>query len=93
MRMRSTGDLGGAVAQARRDAGLTQAVLAELAGVSRRWLIELEGGKRPGAELSLVMRVAEALGMQLELQPVPQASPEAKQLGERMRAAMNYSGA
>jgi transcriptional regulator with XRE-family HTH domain len=66
--------------QARRDAGLTQAQLAERAGVSRRWIGELEAGKRPGAELSLVMRTADALGLQLSLAPKPPKDPLSDQL-------------
>jgi transcriptional regulator with XRE-family HTH domain len=90
--MKTPVSLGAALAQARIDAGLTQVELAAKAGVSRRWLGELEGGKRPGAELSLVMKTAAALGLQLELHPMPEASAEDKLLGNKMREALKARG-
>ena len=50
----------------RRDLGLTQAELATRAGVSRKWVYEFEAGK-PSAELRLILRVVDALGLTLEL--------------------------
>lgn len=50
----------------RQDLGLTQEQLAALAGVSRPWLSELEGGKA-SAEIGLVLRVVDALGLRMEL--------------------------
>lgn len=54
----------------RRRAGLSQSSLAERAGVSRRWLIELEGGKAT-AELGLVIKVIDALNLMIEIGPAP----------------------
>ncbi len=54
---------------------MSQAELAAHAGVSRKWIYEFEAGK-PNAELGLILRVMEALGLELELS-----------LGERARTA------
>ncbi|MEP9392375.1 helix-turn-helix domain-containing protein [Gordonia sp. VNQ95] len=45
----------------REDAGLSQAALAERAGVSMRWLLNFENGK-PSVDMSKVMDVYSALG-------------------------------
>ena len=66
MRLKSTRDLAAAVRGRRRDLGLTQAVLAARAGVSRKWIYEFEAGK-PAAELRLILSVLEALGLALEI--------------------------
>lgn len=50
----------------RLDLGLTQGEVAARAGVSRQWLSGLEGGKA-GAEIGLVLRVVDALGLRMEL--------------------------
>ncbi len=66
MQVRSIRDLGAVVRGRRRDLGLTQADLAVRAGVSRKWVYEFEAGK-PTAELRLVLRTLDALGLALEL--------------------------
>jgi HTH-type transcriptional regulator/antitoxin HipB len=66
MQVRSIRDLGAAVRGRRRDLGMTQAELALQAGVSRKWVYEFEAGK-PTAELRLILRVLDALGLALEL--------------------------
>ncbi len=66
MQVRSIRDLGAAVRGRRRDLGMTQAELALQAGVSRKWVYEFEAGK-PTAELRLILRVVDALGLALEL--------------------------
>ncbi len=65
-------ELGAVLRQARTDAGLTQAVLAERAGVSRPWLSELEGGKRT-AEIGKTLAVANALGLAFTVAPTPRS--------------------
>lgn len=60
-------DLGAAVRHRRRAAGLTQAALADRAGVSRQWLSGFESGKSPGAELGKVLDVLAALHLALDL--------------------------
>lgn len=57
--------IGPAVRDARKKLGLTQAEVAERAGVSRRFVSELEAGARPGAEFVRVLAVLGALERQL----------------------------
>jgi HTH-type transcriptional regulator/antitoxin HipB len=59
-------DLVAAVRGRRRQLGLSQAELASRAGVSRQWLVAFEAGK-PTVELSLVLRLLDALGLRLAL--------------------------
>lgn len=68
MAIRSIRDLAAAVRGRRKDVGMSQAQLAERAGVSRKWIYEFEAGK-PAAELSLILRVLDALDFELELAP------------------------
>jgi y4mF family transcriptional regulator len=70
MRIRNADDLGHYLRDRRRAAGLTQTDLAVRAGVSRRWLSDLEAGK-PTAEVGLVLKVIAALDMMMDLQPAP----------------------
>ena len=65
MKLRTARDIGAFVRSARQDQGISQADLAKRAEVSRRWLVTLEQGKA-GAELALVLRVFEALGVRLD---------------------------
>ncbi|WP_164194499.1 helix-turn-helix transcriptional regulator [Stenotrophomonas geniculata] len=62
--LKTTDDLGLTIRQRRRALGWDQAGLAERAGVSRQWIIEIEKGK-PRAEMHLVLRVMNALGLRL----------------------------
>jgi HTH-type transcriptional regulator / antitoxin HipB len=64
-------DLGAAVRAARRTSGLSQAALAERAGVGRQWLSRLETGSNPGAELRKVLDVLAAVGLAVTLAPPP----------------------
>jgi HTH-type transcriptional regulator/antitoxin HipB len=50
----------------RTELGISQAELADRAGVSRKWVYEFEAGK-PRAELGLLLRVLEALDLALEV--------------------------
>lgn len=60
-------DLGFGVRDARMAVGLTQAELAEKAGVSREWLNGVERGKRPRAEVGQLLDVLMALDLPLML--------------------------
>lgn len=64
----TVGQLGMEIRRLRLAAGLTQAELAERAGVSRRWLGRLERG-HTGAETGNLMRVVRALGLAVWLEP------------------------
>ena len=68
MLIRTTNDIGHLVRDQRKRQGLTQAHLATRVGVSRKWIIELESGKRT-AELALVLRTLNALKVDLDAQP------------------------
>ncbi len=61
-------DLGAAVRAARKQQGLDQLLLADLAGVSDRFVRDLEHGK-PTVQLREVLRVLDALGLTLQVQP------------------------
>jgi HTH-type transcriptional regulator/antitoxin HipB len=66
VKVRSINDLAAVVRGRRRDLGLSQAELAVRAGVSRKWIYQFEAGK-PTAELRLILRVLEALGLILDV--------------------------
>ncbi len=61
-------DLASAARGRRLELGLTQAELAERAGVSRDWVNYFERGKGT-VELALVLHLLEALGLEMELRP------------------------
>lgn len=67
--------LGAILRSARRRQGLSQTQLAERAGVSRSWLIRLEGGHR-GAELEPIFRLLSAMEIRLLLDEPSQTSAE-----------------
>jgi y4mF family transcriptional regulator len=66
MVIRTTLDLAHLVRDSRSRLGLTQAALAERAGVSRKWVVSLETGKRT-ADVSLVLRTIKALGLDMDI--------------------------
>lgn len=66
MRISTPREVGLLVKERRRELGLTQAALAELAGTSREWIRQLESGK-PTAELGLTLRTLRALGCGLDI--------------------------
>jgi HTH-type transcriptional regulator/antitoxin HipB len=66
MKIRSIRDLAALVRGRREDLGLSQAELADRAGVSRKWIYQFEAGK-PTAELRLILRVLDALGLVLDV--------------------------
>jgi len=61
-------DVGLLVRDYRRGKGLSQNELASRAGVSRRWLANLETGKST-VEIGLVLKTLEALGLVLDVSP------------------------
>ena len=60
MRMRTATDLGAFIRERRTKLGMDQVALAEKAGTSRKWLIEVEQGK-PRAEIGLILRTLKTL--------------------------------
>jgi HTH-type transcriptional regulator / antitoxin HipB len=67
MLIRTPADFGAAIRERRRQIGLDQATLAKRIGVSRQWVIGIERG-RSRAELGLVLRVLDELGIRLDTQ-------------------------
>ncbi len=65
MRIRTPADLGALIRDRRTKLGMEQRALAEKAGVSRQWIVEVEKGK-PRAEIGLLLRTIDALGIGLE---------------------------
>jgi HTH-type transcriptional regulator/antitoxin HipB len=65
MLIRTPADLGAVVRDRRKRLGLDQAELAARIGVSRQWVIGVEHG-RSRAEIGLVLRVLDDLGIRLD---------------------------
>jgi HTH-type transcriptional regulator/antitoxin HipB len=66
MRIRTSTDLGAYLRARRCELGMDQATLAEKAGTSRKWLIEVERGK-PGASIGMLLRTLRALDVAIDL--------------------------
>ncbi len=62
----STADIGDLVTYLRKQRGYSQQAFADLAGVGRRFISELESGK-PTAEIGKVLKVLTALGVDIQL--------------------------
>lgn len=72
--VRTVADIGRRVRQARKEMKMTQQRFADLAGVGRRFLIELEQGK-PSLEIGRVLAVCQAAGLKLRIVGTPDAHP------------------
>ena len=66
MRIRNAKEIGALVRENRLKLKLSQAQLAERVGVSRLWIVLLEKGKNT-AQLGLVLRTLDILGLSLEM--------------------------
>ena len=66
MRVRTATDLGAFIRERRVKLAMDQSDLAEKAGTSRKWIVEVEQGK-PRAEIGLVLRTLNVLGVSLDL--------------------------
>jgi len=64
MRIRTPADLAALIRDRRIKLALDQQSLARKVGVSRQWIVEVEKGK-PRAEIGLLLRTIDALGIQL----------------------------
>ncbi|MBC7533338.1 MAG: helix-turn-helix transcriptional regulator [Oligoflexus sp.] len=60
-------EIGAAVRNARRRLGLNQETVAGLTNVGRRFISELESGKKPTLEIGKVLQVTASLGLQFRL--------------------------
>lgn len=67
VQVRAVSELGALIREHRRKLGLDQAELAKRVGVNRKWVIAIEAGKS-GAELGLVLRTLEALGLRVSIE-------------------------
>lgn len=66
-RIESPEDLGKAISEARKAAGLTLSEASECMAVGRRLLVELENGRR-NAGVETVLRIVQLLGLDLFVQ-------------------------
>ncbi len=66
--IKSVKEIGLLVRKVRAQKGLSQERAAGLAGVGRRFLVELESGKKTTLELGLVLQVLLRLGIKLHLE-------------------------
>ena len=64
IRVRTPVDLGGVIRDHRTKLGLDQKTLAQKAGISRQWMVEIEKGN-PGASIGLILRTIRVLGVSL----------------------------
>ena len=74
MQVRNMRELAASIRAQRKRAGLSQAALAEKAGVGRDWVIGLEKGKST-VEFGLVLRALKALGLSIRLEPATKPGP------------------
>jgi HTH-type transcriptional regulator/antitoxin HipB len=65
MRVRTAAEFGLLIREARIDLGMTQAALAARLGSTQTWISEIENGK-PTAQLGLVLKVMDFLGIALD---------------------------
>lgn len=72
MILHSAKDIGSLVRDRRTQLGLSQSELAGRVGVSRVWIVQLEGGK-PNAQLGLVLRTLRELNIPLQVDATPSA--------------------
>jgi HTH-type transcriptional regulator/antitoxin HipB len=92
MRVRTPKDVGALIRQRRHELGLSQIQLAERAGVSRQWVVDVERGKAR-AEIGLVLRALDVLDTPLRVEaggspkPVRSLRPAAADVDAIVRAA------
>jgi HTH-type transcriptional regulator/antitoxin HipB len=67
MQIRTAKDIGALIRDQRKIQKLDQAELASKVGVNRRWVLEVERGK-PRAEIGLVLKTLDALGLTLSIE-------------------------
>ncbi|MGE0284210.1 MAG: helix-turn-helix domain-containing protein [Rhizobiaceae bacterium] len=64
MQVRTAKEIGALIRDERKKLKLDQAELADLVGVNRRWVLEVERGK-PRAEVGLILKTLHALGLSI----------------------------
>ena len=73
MTIRSITDMAAVVRGRRKDLRWSQDELAHKAGVSRKWIYDFEAGK-PTAQLGLILRVLDELGLAVDVSPAAAAA-------------------
>ncbi len=61
-------DMGAAVRAARKKLSMNQETAAGLTNVGRRFISELEGGRKPTLEIGKVLQVLQSLGLKLTIE-------------------------
>ena len=90
MIVRNTRELGGFLRQAREDAGLTQAGLAEALGVRRQRVLYLERGEGQ-LQLAFVFAVMKTLGVVFNLERSAEVKPTSAPGGRTSNDVPPYS--
>lgn len=72
--IRNPEQLGRAIRLKRKEKSLSQSALAGRLGVGRKWVIGIESGN-PKAELGLILKTLDALGLRASLSEKSQPSP------------------
>ncbi|MDR1387304.1 MAG: helix-turn-helix domain-containing protein [Propionibacteriaceae bacterium] len=67
--VRDVAGLGSAVRSARLSQGLSQAELAQAAGVGRQWLVGLETGHKTSPPLDMLLRLLNRIDLEVVLAP------------------------
>ena len=60
-------EVGRLIRKRRKALGLTQSMLSQMTGTSRRYLVSLELGESPGVRIDTLCRVFTALGMTISI--------------------------
>jgi HTH-type transcriptional regulator / antitoxin HipB len=74
MTLHNAQQLGAAIRLKRREKSLTQSELAKLLGAERKWVLNLESGNSK-AEIGLILRAIEVLGLRAFLTDKAQPEP------------------
>lgn len=85
-------DIGYAIKDQRTQLGMTQAQVAEAAGVSKRCLWSLELGQNPGVQLNKLTAILKVLGLDLRI-VTAQSPSSAEQNSREEESASMYSAA
>jgi HTH-type transcriptional regulator / antitoxin HipB len=72
--IRNPEQLGRAIRLKRKEKSLSQSALAARLGVGRKWVIGIESGN-PRAELGLILKTLDALGLRASLSEEGQSAP------------------
>lgn len=86
MRIRTATDLGAFIRERRTELGMDQSTLAEKAGTSRKWVVEVEQGK-PRAEIGLILRTLKTLGVSIAI--TADGTPKSSSTGEPTNIDIN----